>query len=430
MSKPLADRLARLARLHPTAIDLSLARIERLLAALGDPQSRLAPVIHIAGTNGKGSTLAFLRAILEAAGQTVHVYTSPHLVRFNERIRLAGRLIDDETLIGVLDESLAANADQPITFFEITTAAAFLAFSRVPADVVLLETGLGGRLDATNMVARPALTLLSPIGLDHQAYLGDTLAAIAAEKAGILKPGVPCVLVKQERAAMKVIEARADSLGVPLHLEGRDWHLRGQGDKLIYESRNATRGPLPVPVLTGPHQRHNAGLAIAALDRLEGIAVPDPAVFEGLMRADWPARLQRLRHGPLVASLSFGWEIWLDGGHNPQAGKALAAQARLWRDKPLHLVLGMLASKDVRGFLKPLAARLESFWAVPVAADQPTLDPSAIVAAAKAEGIAPAQAAGSVEAALTAILASDPRPGRILIAGSLYLAGAVLENAS
>ncbi|OFX14298.1 MAG: bifunctional folylpolyglutamate synthase/dihydrofolate synthase, partial [Alphaproteobacteria bacterium RIFOXYD12_FULL_60_8] len=337
--------LSRLERLHPQVIDLSLTRISRLLGDLGNPQDSLPPTIHVAGTNGKGSTIAFLRAMLEAAGLRVHVYTSPHLVRFNERIRLAGQDISDLALAEVLEEVEVRNARQPITFFEATSAAAFLAMSRTPADVTLLETGLGGRLDATNVIKRPALTILTPIALDHQEYLGERLEAIAAEKSHILKPGVGCVMAKQERKADRVIELRSLEMGAPTWKEGRDWFARTTPRGMVFEGATGSL-ELPLPALIGAHQVRNAALALAAAERLSGFSLPPEALALGLTTARWPARLHRLTQGPLVDLLPPEWELWLDGGHNPAAGKVLAQACRAWKDRPLSMVLGMMRDKD------------------------------------------------------------------------------------
>ncbi|HTT79646.1 MAG TPA: folylpolyglutamate synthase/dihydrofolate synthase family protein, partial [Stellaceae bacterium] len=365
MNEPAAsDRvLARLMQLHPKRIDLSLGRIERLLGALGNPQDRLPPVVHVAGTNGKGSTVATLRACLEAGGYHVHVYISPHLVRFHERIRLAGELIDEDALLAVLEECERANAGRPITFFEITTAAALLAFSRAAADVTLLEVGMGGRLDTTNVVRRPAVTAITPISLDHQAYLGDTIAAIAGEKAGILKPGVPAVIGPQEADAAAVIAARAAALGAPLSRWRQEWHCDPVGGGMRYAGAQ-WRLDLPLPSLAGAHQIANAGTAIACLEQLPDCPLPPAALARGLRHIDWPARLQRLKRGPLVALLPPGWELWLDGGHNPAAGAVLAEAAAGWRDRPLSLIVGMLNTKDAAGFLAPLAPYARALCAV------------------------------------------------------------------
>jgi dihydrofolate synthase/folylpolyglutamate synthase len=421
-----SDRvLERLARLHPKKIDLSLGRTERLLAALGDPQDRLPPVVHVAGTNGKGSTIATLRACLEAAGRRVHVYTSPHLVRFHERIRLAGRLIEEEALLSLLEECERANGDEPITFFEITTAAAFLAFSRTPADFALLETGLGGRLDATNLVTSPAVTAITPVSLDHQAFLGSTIAAIAGEKAGILKSGAPAVLGPQSPEATAVIAAQARAIGAPLYRWQKEWRCEPIPDGMRYSGRD-WQLDLPAPSLPGRHQIANAGTAIACLEQLPGPAVEAWAIAEGLRRIEWPARLQRVLRGPLVASLPPGWEIWLDGGHNPAAGEALAETAAGWHDRPLHLVVGMLNTKDAQGFLAPLARHAASLAAVTIPGEANAWPAGTILDAARALAIT-AAAAASVSAAVREIAGHGAR-GRILICGSLHLAGIVLAD--
>ncbi|TAN59247.1 MAG: bifunctional folylpolyglutamate synthase/dihydrofolate synthase [Rhodospirillales bacterium] len=419
--------LSRLKGLHPALIDLDLSRVLRLLASLGDPQRKLPPVVHVAGTNGKGSVVAYLRAILEAAGYRAHVYTSPHLVRFNERICLAGKLIEDAYLKDVLLRVESANAGQPVTFFEATTAAAFLAFAETPADIVLLETGLGGRLDATNVVERPALTVLTPIAMDHMEYLGDTLAAIAAEKAAIMKYGVGCVVAKQERATMKVLEARSLSFGVPLWIEGKDWFLRTHQDGVVFQGKSGAIGPMDPPALAGPYQLHNAGLALACAERLEGFDIPPAAMALGLRTVDWPARLQHLKAGRLVDLLPKDWELWLDGGHNPHAAKAIALQARDWKDRPLHLVFGMLKRKNAQGFLKPLAARVERMMAVPIE-NEDSMQQDDIVATAKAEGLLYSGSAENIEAALGTLAGYGGPPARVLICGSLYLAGQALRK--
>ena len=425
--------LERLKSLHPKVIDLALDRIERLLTALDNPHHHLPPVVHVAGTNGKGSTLAYLRAMAEAAGLSVHVYTSPHLVRFAERIRVAGQIISDDALSAILHDCERLNAGHPITFFEITTAAAFLAFQRTPADLCLLETGLGGRVDATNVIDRPALTILAPISLDHQAFLGGTVAAIAAEKAGIMKAGVPCVSATQEPAALHVIMARAEELGSPLLLEGRDWTVERNGFGLMLTMGNDALA-LPFPVLPGPHQIHNAGLAAAAaltLNRLLPNAqfhrrLSNEAIADGLRNAQWPARLQHLNKGPLIDLLPGEWELWLDGGHNPAAGEILARVAQGWKDRPVDLVVGMLNTKDSRGFLAPLAPHVRSVQTVAIPGEANSLSAEQVAGVAESEGIL-AQAAPSVAAAVRT-LAKQDGPARILICGSLYLAGTVLAD--
>jgi dihydrofolate synthase/folylpolyglutamate synthase len=423
-----SDRiLTRLSGLHPKKIDLSLGRIERLLAVLGNPQDSLPPVIHVAGTNGKGSTVATLRACLEAAGYRVHVYTSPHLVRFNERIRLAGKLIEEDALTEVLEECERANQGIPITYFEITTVAAFLAFVRIPADIVLLEVGLGGRLDTTNVVKRPAVTAITPISLDHQAFLGDTIGAIAGEKAGIIKPGVPVVIGPQPDEAGRVIEAGAAALGAPLFRWDREWHSAAAGEGMRY-SGPRWRLDLPLPSLPGTHQIANAGTAIACLEQLSGFPISAESIAEGLRRIEWPARLQRLTRGPLLATLPAGSEIWLDGGHNPAAGEVLAAVAAGWHERPLHLIIGMLNTKDAVGFLAPLAAHADSLYAVTIPGEENPHFADDIAAAARSLGI-DTQTARSVDAAIGDIAAAGS-PVHVLICGSLHLAGVVLAENS
>jgi dihydrofolate synthase/folylpolyglutamate synthase len=392
---------------------------------LGNPQHRLPPVVHVAGTNGKGSTVATLRACLEAAGYRAHVYTSPHLVRFNERIRLAGRLIEEEALLAVLEECERINAGQPITYFEITTAAAFLAFVRTPADIALLEVGLGGRLDTTNVVRRPAVTAITPISLDHQAFLGPTVAAIAGEKAGILKPGVPAVIGPQPDEAEAVIEARAGEIAAPLRRWSREWRCEPTGGGMRYAGPRWTLD-LPLPSLPGVHQIANAGTAIACLEQLWDFTVPADAIAAGLRRIEWPARLQRLTRGPLAAALPAGSELWLDGGHNPAAGQVLAETAKDWRDRPLDLVVGMLNTKDAAAFLAPLAPRAHRLYAVTIPGEENPLPAGAIVDAAASVGIA-AQPVTSVKAAIQSI-AQNGAPVRVLICGSLHLAGVVLAE--
>jgi len=407
--------------LHPKVIDLTLDRVHRLLSALDHPERRIPPVIHIAGTNGKGSTLAMIRAGLEAAGQPVHAYTSPHLARFHERIRLAGTLISEPALAALLDECVTANGSDPITFFEITTCAAFLAFARTPADWTLLEVGLGGRLDATNVVAAPRLTIITPVSLDHQQYLGETVAEIAGEKAGILKRRVPCIVGPQTEDGLAVIEARAARLGVPLLVHGQHWHIGEDRGRMIYQDESGLVD-LPLPTLPGPHQIQNAGAAIAALRHL-GF---DAAVCEAAVtQAVWPARMQRLRQGPLVAAAPRA-ELWLDGGHNPAGGEALAATLARMPKRPTHLICGMLNTKDIGGYLRPLARHADSLTAVSIPGEKNTLPAEETQAAARAAGLS-ATTAGSVQDAVDRIAGADPQ-ARILICGSLYLAGQVLRE--
>jgi dihydrofolate synthase / folylpolyglutamate synthase len=428
MTEQTSDRiLERLGRLHPKLIDLSLGRIERLLAALGDPQEHLPPVVHVAGTNGKGSAIATLRACLEAGGYRVHTYTSPHLVRFHERIRLNGHLIDEEALIGLLEECERANGDAPITFFEITTAAAFLGFAQTPADVVLLETGLGGRLDATNVIRRPAVTAITPISLDHQAFLGDTIAKIAAEKAGILKPGVPAVIGPQLPKAEVVIERRAGEVSAPLFRWRRRWCCKATGDGMCFRGAD-WQFNLPLPSLPGAHQIANAGVAMACLEQLPGLPLSRDAIARGLRQIQWPARLQRLMRGPLVEKVPPSWELWLDGGHNPGAGAVLADVAAGWRDRPFYLVVGMLNTKDAAGFLAPLAPYAKELAGVTIPGEQNSLAAEAIAAAARSVGM-PATTAASADTALARFVPDSPT-GRVLICGSLHFAGTILAENS
>ena len=412
--------LTRLMALHPKIIDLSLDRMQRILAALGNPQDRIPPVIHIAGTNGKGSTLAMIRAGLEARGERVHAYTSPHLARFHERIRLAGDLVEEDALSALLDECEAANGGAPITFFEITTAAAFLAFSRVPADHTLLEVGLGGRLDATNVIG-PALTVITPVSIDHQTYLGDTLTQIAGEKAGILKRLVPCVVAPQDDSALDVIEDRAARLGVPLLAHGQHWHVTTERDRLVFQDESGLLD-LPMPALRGDHQVTNAGTALAALRHL---GAEDAACEAALRDVRWPARMQRLTRGPLVEAAPDA-EIYLDGGHNVAAGVALAATLSGLPRRPTHLICGMLATKDVDGFLRPLARHALDLTAVSIPGEQNTLSAEDTAAAAARVGL-PATTADTALDAMRDLAARAPH-ARILICGSLYLAGRILQE--
>lgn len=419
--------LERLLALHPKLIDLSLGRIERLLERLGHPERRLAPAVHVAGTNGKGSVVATLRAFLAAAGYRVQAYTSPHLVRFAERIRLKGGIVGEGPLTALLEECERANGGAPITFFEITTAAAFLAFAREPADALLLEVGLGGRLDATNVVAKPALTVLTPISIDHVDHLGDTLERIAFEKAGILKTGVVAVVGPQPPGAMGVIEAESERVGAALYRHGRDWTVEARPAGIHYRGRH-WRLDLPRPGLLGAHQIENAGLALAAAERLEGFRLTPDHLATGLARVDWPGRLQRLTRGPLSKALpDGGWELWLDGGHNAAAGAALASHARGWHDKPLGLVYGMLKTKDARQFLEPLVPHAAALRAIAIPGEANSLSAETAAAAALAAGHKAAPAASALDA-VEALVRELKRPSRILVCGSLYLAGKILAE--
>ncbi len=430
MPTTLDPLLERLTRLHPKLIDLGLERTERLSAAVGSPHRKLPPVVHVAGTNGKGSLVAYLRAMAEAAGYRVHVYTSPHLVRFNERIRVAGRLIEDDVLDDILTECEQANQEKPITFFEITTVAAFLAFSRVPADLAVIEVGMGGRLDTTNVVT-PALSAITPIGYDHTGFLGDKLEGIAAEKAGILKHAVPAVVGRQREASARVIAEQAGKVSAPLFRMGREWQVVPRPDGFRYES-DLLGLDLPAPALVGAHQIDNAATAVACIERLRAarFAIDDAAVAKGLTSVEWPARLQKLKRGPLVEALPAGGELWLDGGHNEDCGIALARQAAEWAKEPaalpLYLIFGMLTTKDASGFLRPLARHARTARAVPIEGHAAYAPQEACARAAEVGlDCAPANDIG---AALEDLLASQPAPMRILICGSLYVAGEVLAR--
>jgi len=410
--------ISRLHARYPRLIDLSLDRLRRVLAALGNPQDRLPPVIHVAGTNGKGSVCAFLRAIGEAQGWRVHVTTSPHLVRFNERIRLAGTLVTDAALSDALDRVEAANGDAPITVFELLMAAGFLLFAEVPAEMCVLEVGLGGRFDATNVVARPAASAIASISLDHRDMLGDTLAKIAFEKAGILKPGVPAVTGAQAEGVLDVLQAQADAVGAGLAARGRDWSVAETPSGLRFAGALGALD-LPPPGLLGLHQHDNAGIAVAAI-RASGLAISADAIARGVAGAVWPARMQRLS-GRLAALLPPGWELWLDGGHNPGGGVAVAAQMRRW-GKAVHVVVGMKQAKDTAEFLAPILPLASSLWAVAEPGQHLALPVEAIVAASGGA----ARVGPTVREALVRIVA-DRAPGRVRICGSLYLAGEVLK---
>jgi len=428
--------LKRLLALHPKRIDLVLDRIARLLALLDHPENKLPPVIHVAGTNGKGSVCAFSRAMLEAQGLRVHVYTSPHLVHFHERIRLAASLISEKELSDVLEECELANADAPITFFEITTAAALLAFSRHPADALILEVGLGGRLDATNVVGRPAVTVITPVGLDHQEFLGNELTGIAAEKAGIIKPGVPLVVGLQDDQARDVIERTAASLRVPIRLAGQDFFAHAEHGRMVYQDENGLLD-LPLPKLLGGHQVDNAATAIAALRHAGRNWAKEGGIELGLRRVEWPARLQRLSSGRLVALAPRGAEVWLDGGHNPHAGNAIAhalADFEERSDKPLYLICGMLKTKDSEGFFAPFRGLARHVTTVPIPGEGASRGAGELYDAARNAGL-DASPADDLEDAMMQVSGwTRGRPGegppRILICGSLYLAGAVLRENS
>lgn len=427
--------LADLKLLHPKLIDLSLGRIERLLAKLGNPHEKLPPVIHIAGTNGKGSTTAFLKAMLSAAGLRVHVYTSPHLVRFHERIELPGldgvsQPIGEDQLVDVLTRTQAVNDGDDITQFEITTAAAFLAYAETPADALLLEVGLGGRLDATNVVKRPALTVITPVSMDHAEKLGSTIGLIAAEKAGILKPGVPCVVAQQNDEALSVIVETARRVGAKALVWGQDFDAFEQNGRLVVQTETRVLD-LPLPALVGRHQIVNGGTAVMAALQLDALRQYESAIERGLLTAKWPARMQRLDSGPLPDLLGRNSELWLDGGHNPSAGIALAqtlADLEERAPKPLYLICGMMGLKDATGFLSPFRGLVRHIITVPIpGAHEAPFSPEALAEVANRIDLS-AESVPGIESALKRIEMLDASPKRVLICGSLYLAGHVLAR--
>jgi dihydrofolate synthase/folylpolyglutamate synthase len=423
----LGDVIARLSALHPKRIDLSLDRMHRVLARLDRPEKKLPPVIHVAGTNGKGSTVAYLRAILETAGLSVHAYTSPWLVRINECFRLAGQLVGDDELQAALEHVEQANAGEPLTFFEAKTAAGFLLFARHRADVLLLEVGLGGRLDSTNVVETPLASVIAPVSMDHTEFLGDTLTSIAGEKAAIIKRNVPAVSAEQHPEAMEVIEQQARRMRAPLHAAGREWHVNVERGRLVYQDERGLMD-LPAPKLFGRHQFDNAGLAIATLRAIDTIRLGH-AAYEGIVNAEWPARMQRLASGKLIEQGPQGCEIWLDGGHNAEGGRVAAAalgdlEERVSR--PLVVIVGMMGNKDAGAFLANFAGLTRHIFAVEIPGQDNAMPQDRLADAARAVGMR-VERAGSVEAALREIanLAYEVPP-RILITGSLYLAGHVL----
>lgn len=423
--------LQRLTALHPKKIDLALDRILALLDALGRPQDRLPPVIHVAGTNGKGSTVAFMRAVLEAAGRRVHVYTSPHLVRFHERIRLGavggGRFVDEDLLASTLERCEHANGGVPITFFEMTTAAAFSLFAEHPADVLLLEVGLGGRFDATNVVERPLASVVTPVSMDHMEFLGDTIAAIAREKAGIFKRGCPAVIGFQGDAARDVLEREAVRAGALRVVAGRDFHVREEQGRLLFEDSNGLID-LPLPRLAGRHQHDNAAVAIATLRHIMP-DLDDAVLGRGLQTVDWPARLQRVARGALADAAPAGAELWLDGGHNEDGGRALGQAMADLEDKaprPLIVICGTLTTKDTTAFLRAFSGLAQEVLAVPVEGEHAGRPARDVAACAAAAGLPGAACAGVAEALTFLAARSWPVPPRILVCGSLYLAGTVL----
>ena len=431
---PLAGVIARLSALHPATIDLSLERIQRLLDKLGHPERKLPPVIHVAGTNGKGSTVAYLRAMLEASGLRVHVYTSPYLVRANECYRLGrvggGTLVGDDELQAALEHCEAANAGAPITVFESKTAAAFCLFADNPADVVLLEVGLGGRLDTTNVIEMPLASVITPISMDHVEFLGPTLASIAGEKAGIIKPGAPVVCAEQTEEAMAVIEKTAQRLRAPMFAAGQQWHVSVERGRLVYQDERGLMD-LPAPKLFGRHQFDNAGLAVATLRAIDAFKISHTAFEAGILGAEWPARMQRLTAGRLIELAPVGSELWLDGGHNAEGGRVAAAalgdlEERVSRQ--LVIIAGMMANKDAGGFLANFAGLTRHIIAVPIPGEDKAMPPERLADAARQLGMR-VEISDSVEAALVSLarLAYEAPP-RIFITGSLYLAGHVLAS--
>src|SRR5882672_4653410 len=426
--------LERLLSLHPKRIDLVLDRVERLLAALGHPETKMPPIIHVAGTNGKGSVCAYLRAMLEGSGYRVHVYTSPHLVHFHERIRIAGQLISEEELAATLEECEDANAGAPITFFEITTAAAFLAFSRHKADALVLEVGLGGRYDATNVIGTPAAVCITPVAMDHQDFLGDTLAAIALEKAGILKRCAPAIIPPQDEDAKTIIVRRADQLGVPVTIYGEDYHAFEEHGRLVYQDTEGLLD-LPLPKLVGRHQIGNAAIAIAALRCIGGRWEREQGVEWGLKNVEWPGRLQRLVRGPLVDTAPKNAEVWLDGGHNPHGGAAVAqglADLEERSSKPLYLICGMLKTKDATGYFLPFRGLARHVTTITIPGEAASLGAGVLSAAARIAGLEATPADDLADAMMQVSAWARSReadgPPRILICGSLYLAGKVLRE--
>ena len=432
-----ATEIEKLLALHPKGFDLSLDRITRLLAALGDPHLKLPPVIHVAGTNGKGSVSAFCRSILEAAGLAVHVHTSPHLVNWHERYRLGvaggrGQFVEDAVLADAVRRVAAANGGQKITVFEILTAVTFLLFSEHPADVAIVEVGLGGRFDATNVIPHPAVSIIMPISLDHQAYLGDRVELIAAEKAGIMKRGVPVVIGFQtEDAARDVLVETAERLGCPYTVYGQDFMAHEEYGRLVYQDEFGL-ADLPLPRLPGRHQYANAAAAIRAV-KAAGLAVTEHAMEIGLAHVEWPGRLQRLTDGALARLAPRGSEIWVDGGHNPGAGQVIAETMASFEERdarPLFLVTGMINTKDPVGYFEPFGGLAERVFTVPIRGSDAGLDPVALAGDAARAGldVEPLSSVADALAEIGRITAEDAVPPRILIGGSLYLVGDVLAD--
>jgi len=414
--------LDRLLSLHPKIIDLTLDRVTRLLKKLNNPEDKISQVVHIAGTNGKGSTQAFLRAAIESSGESAHVYTSPHLTRFHERIRVAGSLISENVLADILNECELANNGKPITFFEITTCAAFLIFSRIKADYTLLEVGLGGRLDATNILKKPKLTIITPISMDHVQFLGSTIEQIANEKAGIIKEGIPCIVGHQSKDAIDVIKKRAIELKSKLKIYGEHWQVYAKSDKLIFKDAMGFL-ELPLPKLIGQHQIENAGTAIAAMREL---SIPDEACKESMKNVYWPARMQRLESGPLVKMANES-EIWLDGGHNQAAGIAISnALEQLPKGRTNILICGMLKTKDLKAFLNPLFNSAKFLYGIRIQGEENSNSAETIVNQAREIGFS-AFKTQKVSDAILQIIKAHPN-SRIIICGSLFLAGKILQD--
>jgi dihydrofolate synthase / folylpolyglutamate synthase len=420
--------MARFLALHPKKIDLSLDRMESILPALGNPHLKTPPVIHVAGTNGKGSTIAFMRAVLEAAGKRVHVYTSPHLVRFHERIRLAGKLVDEERLVDAFRRCEEANAGKPITVFEMTTAAAFLLFAETPADALLLEVGLGGRFDATNVIPRPAASVITPVSLDHMEYLGDTIAKIASEKAGIIKRGTPVVLAEQSLEGQAVMEAEAARLRAgPVRIGAQDFGTHEENGRLIYQDETGLLD-LPLPRLPGRHQHLNAGTAIATLRQVYGDALPEAAFSRGMAEVQWPGRLQRLT-GHTLKLAPAGADVWLDGGHNEDCGRVLSAALAEMNERaprPLFMVAGMLSTKDSAAFFRPFQGLASQVFAIGIRGQDAARSPEDVAEQASRAGLRAEVASGLAEALARIAAAAGGQAPRIIITGSLYLAGEVL----
>lgn len=415
-------------------IDLTLRPAYReLLAKLGDPHTKLPPVFHVAGTNGKGSTCAFLRSMLEAAGYRVHVYTSPHLVSFHERIRIAGSLISEEELTAILNECKQHSPGNNVTYFEAATAIAFTAFARHPADFTIIEVGLGGRLDATNVIPKPLASIIARLSFDHREYLGETMAKIAFEKAGIMRMGVPCFAAAQpDSAALQTLRDAAQKIQTSLLIAGENWRVEKMPHGFRYSDDDHTLD-LPIPALLGEHQFGNAGLALAALIKSHISGLNPETITKGLVTVEWPARLQRLTKGALATLVPAASELWLDGGHNDSAGEVLAQQAEAWRSKdnlPLYLICGMLTTKHPAEFLTPLRPYVSSFQAVPIPDEPATFTAEALAEVARESGVQNAKPTSSIEQAIINLAQSSNQPLRILICGSLYLAGYVLRQNS